>query len=252
MNLSSSKNSQLILLVILIAALIFAAYYYVVMPKREQVDSLNRSIDSLNTEISSIQATITQTQAEQSKETTNVFTIEKKLPSSREVDELLLNIEEIEYVTDSLVLSIAFNGYDSSVADAGIGLQNEDAAATDSNAPTDPNAAPNTTDPNATSDPNNGVQNTEGQTVNAGTSPEPGLAMNLPPELKMISFSLEIESPDYNHLMQFIDEIENLERIMKVDSINFSLPGEEVNFQEDVPESITASIQVTTFYYEGQ
>lgn len=245
MNLTGSKNSQLILLVALIAALIFAVYYYVVLPKQEQVDSLNRSIHSLNTEISTIQTTIAQKQAEQAEQTPNVFALQKKLPQSRKVDELLLNIEEIEYVTDSLVLSIAFNDYDTSAADAGIGLQNEEVTTTDPN-------AENTTDPNTTVDPNAGAPTTEGQAVNEGEAPGQNFAINLPPELKMISFSLEIESPDYQHLLQFIDELENLERIMHVDSINFTLPGEEVNLRGDVIETVTASIQVTTFYYEGE
>ncbi|KGR79641.1 hypothetical protein [Ureibacillus manganicus] len=232
MNLSSSKNTQIILLVALIAALIFAVYYYLVLPKQSEVDALNRSINSLNTEISTIQEQIGQEQAARKVKTSSALSLRKKMPNSRKVDELLLNIEEIEYVTDSLVLSISFNDYDSSAQDAGIGFQNEEET---------------TTDPNA----QNTTETTEGETGNENASPF-NLGMDLPPELKMISFSMQVQSPDYNRLLQFIDEIEKLERIMHVDSINFSLPGEDAEFNEDASDIVTASIQVTTFYYEGE
>ncbi|WP_339288792.1 hypothetical protein [Ureibacillus sp. FSL K6-0786] len=35
------------------------------------------------------------------------------------------------------------------------------------------------------------------------------------------------------------------------DIIDFSLPGEENEFAEDPVDSIEATVQVTTFYYEG-
>ncbi len=62
-----------------------------------------------------------------------------------------------------------------------------------------------------------------------------------------------MESPDLQHLVHFIKEIEKIERIMHVDIIEFTLPGEENEFAEQPVErdSIEATVQVTTFYYEG-
>jgi len=53
-------------------------------------------------------------------------------------------------------------------------------------------------------------------------------------------------------LLQFIQELESLDRIMHVDAINYSLLGEEAEFEEDVTDTVNASIQVTTFYYDGE
>lgn len=246
MNLSSNKNTQVILLVALIATLIFAVYYYLVLPKQGEVDALNQSIQSLNTEIATIQSSITQLESNQGSSTTNFFALRQKVPPTSDVDELLLNIEEIEYVSNSLVLSISINDSGSSAAEAGIGIT----------PPEDPSAYPNSTgDPNAvnpTEMPNSGTETTEGEVVNETAPSNSPIATSLPPELKLLSFSIEVESPDYNKLLKFIYELENLDRIMHIDSISYSLPGEEVQFEEDATQSVSATIQVTTFYYEGE
>ncbi|BDH61285.1 hypothetical protein MTP04_14150 [Lysinibacillus sp. PLM2] len=248
MKISSGKNTQTILLIALIAALIFAVYYYVVLPKQSEADALNRSVNDLKHQISTLQSSIAQIETDRAKNTPNIYGLRKKVPETREVDELLLNIEEIEYVTNSFVSSIAFNNYDSPAADAGIGITVPEGE----QAPEDGTVDPNVNNPTATNTENTGTPNTEGEPVDETAPENSSLAGTLPPELKLISFSLQVESPDYARLLRFIDEIENLERIMHVDSISFSLPGEEVEFMEEEPESVSASIQVTTFYYEGK
>ena len=67
----------------------------------------------------------------------------------------------------------------------------------------------------------------------------------------MLTFVIGLASPDFEHLVDFVKEIEKLERIMHIDIIEFSLPGEEDEFAEEPQKSIKATIQVTTFYYEG-
>lgn len=246
MNLSSGKNTQILLLVALVAALLFAVYYYVVLPKQREEDALHRSIQTLNSEISTIQTSINQLEAENAQHSTNIYSLEKKVPRTQEIDELLLNIEEIEYVSNSYVTSISFSE-GTPVADAGIGIQTEEAVNPDQNATTNQNAS---TNQNATTDPNTNAQGTEDQTADENV--EPTFMIDLPPELKMLSFTLEITSPDYNHLLQFINEIESLERIMHIDTISYSLPGEQAVIDENVSPTVQASIQVTTFYYEGK
>lgn len=235
MKLSSSKNTQVILLVLLVVALLFAVYYYLVLPKQSEVDSLNRSVSSLENEISTLQSSIKEKETITTNGSANLFALGKKVPQSREIDKLLLNIEEIQYVTDSIVMSMNFSDYDSSAENANIGIDTPETDE-DGEAPTD--------------DTNADTQKTEGETVNE--SPLASLSGTLPPELKLVTFNLEILSPDYKRLLEFIDELESLERIMHVDAISYSLPGEEAEFEEEDINHVTASIQVTTFYYEGQ
>jgi len=236
MKISSSKNSSVLLLTALVAALIFAVYYYVVIPKKEEVDMLNSSVSSLQTEITSIQEQLNAVESGSNKES-NIFALRKKVPQNREIDGLLLNIEEIAYVTKSNVQSINFNNYDSLVSESGFSTPETQEEST-----TSETEETETTDAEATEN---------GEPVQEEV-PTSTLAQSLPPELKLITFNLSVESPDYDQLLEFIKEIENLERVMHIDTISYSLPGEENEFAEDASDVASASIQVTTFYYEGE
>lgn len=216
MKLSSGKSTTTLLLVVLVAALLFAVYYYVVLPKQQEADSLSRSVNSLQTEITTLQEQIDEAQL-----TTNLsdeFMLRKKVPATRAIDELLLNIEEIEYLTGSRINSINFNNYDSLVSESEL-------------APT----------------PEENEQTNEEDTTEE--TPVSNIAIDsLPPSLKMITVEIELESPNYARLQTFIKELERLDRTMHVDTIEYELPGEELEFGES--EVIEATIQVTTFFYE--
>lgn len=219
---SGNKNSSLLLVIALVAALLFAFYYYVVLPKKEELNSTQNTISSTRTEIRSMQEQIAKLENEQAIET-NIFSLRKRLPQSREIDQLLLNIEEIEYVSGTRVLNINFNNYDSLVSES---MKQEQTAP---------------------------EENTEGEEVEGEEKETPISSIDistLPSELKLITFVLDVEAPDYNSLLTFIEEIENLERIMHIDALNFELPGEESVIQNE-EETVTVSVQVTTFYHEG-
>ncbi|SOB93975.1 hypothetical protein SAMN05880501_101731 [Ureibacillus xyleni] len=228
---SGSKNSSLLLLIALIAALLFALYYYVVLPKKEELDLTQNSISSAQTEIKTLQDQIAQLETEQAIET-NSFALRKKLPQSREIAQLLLNIEEIEYVSGTRVLNMNFNNYDSLVSES---IKQEEETAPEENTNTE-----ETTPENAE----------EGETEEEETPISSIDISTLPSELKLITFVIDVEAPNYNNLLKFIEEIENLERIMHVDALNFELPGEE-SVILDEEETVTVSLQVTTFYHEG-
>ena len=239
MKLSSSKNLGPILIVSLVAVLLFAVYYYIVLPKQDEADILDRSVDSLRSEISTLNEQIVSIQEEQSIENANEFVLRKKVPASREIDDLLLNIEEIEYVSGSRIESIEFNNYDSLVSASGL---------------TDPNAVP-ATEENADGQTEaseeqatDTMSETEEQTP---TTPVSTIAVeSLPVNLKLVTFEVGVESPNAENLQKFIKEIEQLERVMHIDTIEYTLPGEENTYAEEASDIVSATIQVTTFYYE--
>lgn len=219
---SGNKNSSLLLVIALVAALLFSFYYYVVLPKKEELNSTQNTISSTRTEIRSMQEQIAKLENEQAIET-NIFSLRKRLPQSREIDQLLLNIEEIEYVSGTRVLNINFNNYDSLVSES---MKQEQTAP---------------------------EENTDGEEEEGEEKETPISSIDistLPSELKLITFVLDVEAPDYKSLLTFIEEIENLERIMHIDALNFELPGEESVIQNE-EETVTVSVQVTTFYHEG-
>ncbi|MER2000774.1 MAG: potassium transporter, partial [Lysinibacillus sp.] len=189
---------------------------------------------------------------------TNEFAIRKKLPDNRSIEQLLLNIEEMEYVTGSRITSISFNNYDALVSGSGFA---------DPNAPKidettqDPNAQTTETTTTATTtsqEPTNTTETTTTETTTTESTETDTTEMPissidvtaLPTNLKMITFNLEVEAPNEKSLMSFIKEIEKLERIMNVENVEFSLPGEENSYTPDASDIVSTTVQVTTFYYE--
>jgi len=225
-SISSSKNGTLLLIIALALALLFALYSFVVKPKQEVAQSLRTEINYLNTEIASLEENMADKQTQLSKTDINELTLRKKVPKDREIDSLILSIEEIEYVTGSQIRHIEFNNYDTLVSDS------------------------NLLNPTENSEDNEGLgildelQQTEELPVSS-IAEEP-----LPQSLKLVTFIIEVISPNEPKLLQFIREVEQIERIMHIDSINFDLTGEKDQIFEDISDVVTAEVQVTTFYYE--
>lgn len=244
-SISSSKNGRLLLVIALAMALLFAVYYYFVKPVQDEEQSIHSEISSLKTEISALEETIAIHQTQLSQMSTNEFVLRKKVPASRELDALILSIEETEYLTGSRVQSIEFNNYDALVSSSGL---------------QDPMASSQPEDGQPTTDGSERVESSEpatNESVEAESTevsealPVSTIAVEtLPPSLKLVTFNINVAAPNDVNLLQFIEEIEKKERVMRIDIIDFALPGEEDKFTEEASEIVTADIQVTTFYYE--
>ena len=224
-SISSSKNGTLLLIIALAMAILFALYSFVVKPKQEEAQSIRTEINYLNTEIKSLEQNMVDRQSQYSATDVNEFMLRKKVPNNRNIDSLILSIEEIEYVTGSLIRRIEFNNYDTLVSNS------------------------NLLNPTENSDDESlGILDELQQTEELPVSTiveEP-----LPQSLKLVTFIIEVTSPNEPNLLQFIREVEQIERIMHIDSIDFDLAGEEDQLYEDTSEVVTAEVQVTTFYYE--
>ena len=55
---------------------------------------------------------------------------------------------------------------------------------------------------------------------------------------------------DYEHLLLFLREVEAIERVVRIDSIEFEQIGEVEFAQIDPDERISVTVQLTTFYSE--
>lgn len=222
--LKDEKNSGVLFLLVLGVALLFAVYYYVVLPKKEDVSVIQNSITTLQSEVFKIQEQITIAKSDASDIASDTFALRKKLPQDRAMTELLLSIEEIEFVSESRILSLDFNNYDTTVVDSTL------------------------------QEPSQLEAMVEGmETGEVDTAPVSEIAQEaLPVDLKMLTFSVNVESPNAEKFTLFLKELESLERVMRVDTIDYSLPGEENEFAEDKSAIVLATIQVTTFYYEGE
>ena len=242
MQLSGGKNSGPLLITAVVLALLFAVYYYVVLPKQGEAQEKQSAVNHLKSEISTMREQIALINEEDNGIMDSEFIIRKQLPASREIDQLLLSFEEAEYISGSRILGISFNNYGSLVSASGLAQPEEEALVDEAN---DADAIDGATEGDAASE--EGAESTALQEDMPVSTMAPE---SLPDNLKMITFEVEVESPDYDQLQQFIREIEGLERVMHIDAIEYALPGEEASLTEEASTIVSANIQVTTFYFE--
>lgn len=239
MKLSSSNQTTVILLLVLVGALLFAMYYYVISPKKEQVEQLESSIASIESEIASIEQEIDKINENKQLDSATLLEMRKKVPTKRDIQQLLLNIDETQYVSGTKIISVDFNNYDTEVS----GSELSDPYGSSEEEGSEENGTDESSDDT--------TEEAAGET--SDEMPVSRISKDvLPPELKLITFEIKIASPDFDHIVTFIKEVEKIERIMHIDLIDFSLPGEENEFAEDPEKEVEATIQVTTFYYEGE
>ena len=225
--LLNSKKSGILLLVLLIASLLFALYYYVILPKKDEVRAKEASIQSLQTEIKSLEQSLTSFDEQLEVPMQETLEMQKKVPSVRAVEQVLRDMVEIEEVTGTRMESLTFNNYDEPVANANVDQTNTVAEAEEK-------------------------VNEENQ-ENTETPPVSTIAQeNIPPELKLVTFTFDIGALTFDSMVTFLKEVEKLERVMKIDTINMTIPGEKEKLDKEADNTIKATVQITTFYYEGQ
>ncbi|MGE7949520.1 potassium transporter [Lysinibacillus sp. NPDC093688] len=240
--MTSSKNSTILILTAFVAAILFALYYYIVTPKLEEVDAKESSINSLQQEISTIQKQIALIEENGKSASTSNLTLRKKVPQTRAIEEVIRNIEEIEAVTGTRVEAMDFNNYDSLVMDSTM----TDPNSTNSEEQVEPKQSANKAEEQAVAK-NDETPETQDKIPTATFTKD-----SLPKELKLVTFNIDVAALDNKAMVEFIKEIEKIDRVMKIDAIDFTSTGEEAKFQEDADTTLKSTIQVTTFYYEGQ
>lgn len=240
--MTSSKNSTILILTAFIAAILFALYYYIITPKLEEVDAKESSISSLQQEMSTIQKQIALIEEKGNSASASNLSLRKKVPQTRAIEEVIRNIEEIEAVTGTRVEAMDFNNYDSLVMDSTM----TDPNSINSEEQADLKQSANEAEEQAV-DKNDETPEVKEKIPTATFSKD-----SLPKELKLVTFSIDVVALDNEAMVEFIKEVEKIDRVMKIDAIDFTLTGEEEKFQEDADTTLKSTIQVTTFYYEGQ
>lgn len=227
MKLSTNENRTIFMLLIVIAFVVVSAiYYYAVYPKIEEKNQTRQSIDAIELEIEQLHQTFMSTSGVKSK-TDNEFELRKKLPGQREISALLMSLQEIELVSDAKINEILFNDYDALVSQSNLADE-------------------------VHSEEEKASANEESEEVKEEVPVTNIDIAALPEHLKLLTLQLHVDVKDEAHLLQFIQEIEALERVIRVDDIRFTLRGEAELAVEEPDETIGVTLQLTTFYAETE
>ncbi|MGR6118651.1 hypothetical protein ACTHHL_19760 [Aeribacillus composti] len=230
-------------LIVLLFLLIGVVYMYTVKPLKDDVALAQLDANQLEVEMKQLEAQLNKSKTDKEE---NTAQLEKKMPLSRNMDQLLLDLQEAEYVSGSQIQNISFQD-EQTLSESE--LLSEENNKTDTNENKEQNksaemeSATNQSENENTDAPSNQSEN---QSASNETSEKEKYK-----NVKLITFNLSVVSPDFKHFLQFLQEIEKLERITRVDVLSFTKPGEKELLEDETNQTITMEIQLTTFYFDS-
>jgi type IV pilus assembly protein PilO len=223
MKLKLSRKEKLILLagILLVLLLIAIAQFMMLSPLKSELVTKEQS---LQTEQKLLDGIIEKKADETNKVVEDTRELQKKVPVTPLQEQFILDLDRAENVSNSLVRSMSFS-------------KDTDVTITP---PVQENAA-------------NGETNTdeslEVKTVQEVEAEKEAQTANTVTGLKKLTISLSVESPTYEDLEKFISTLESLNRIVVVESINYS-GGQEITSLDKEPaeEKLSYSLSVSAYY----
>ncbi|EKN64971.1 hypothetical protein P9E76_11160 [Schinkia azotoformans] len=220
MNLQlTKKNLALIFSVLFLVALVVGSYFYFLNPLKTKIKLLQ---DELTTEEKLYDALAQQVGDTKTGVIENSRFLQKKLPVESFLEQFLLDLEKAEVVSNSLIEDMSFQ--DNAVSENDVIME----------------------------DSGDQVDEQENEAANVNESEETGQQASsvpsIPEGIKRVTVNLTVTSANFFDMIKFLETIEHLERITKIDSLSFT-GGKEILSIDDELEELTYTVVLSTFYY---
>ena len=228
MKLRFSKRDSIIIgfVALLVVIILVYAQFFKLAPLKSDLGMKQQSLESEQKllEIAS------QKKAEDTKKTSeDTKELQKKLPVEPLQEQLILDLEKAENLSNSKISSMSFSK-DADVTTAADPASTETAT---SQQTTENQTPANQTPVNqATTNQDTAAQQAAASQVNG---------------MKKLTVSLSVESPSYEELEKFVGTLESLKRIIVVESISYS-GGEEITSLAQEEKPLTYSLTFSAFY----
>lgn len=219
--------------------LYFGAYNLFIKPVKAEISMLEDSRDMYLTQI----GTLGENPSTETKAPVHSVELQRKVPVSPMVEQLVLDLEKAETVSNSKIESVTFAESEDAF------LPPAEPEAVQSEAP-----AEETESPEAPADQS---ENAEVPSESSDTPPaqpvsaqETSALPAAPEGLRRILISLEVTSSHYFDMEAFISELENQQRVAKVDLLTFNGVKELTSLDQEA-EPLKYSLQVSAFYMDS-
>ncbi|MGD6832054.1 pilus assembly protein PilO [Sutcliffiella halmapala] len=144
----------------------------------------------------------------------NTMELQRKIPVTSYVEQLILEFEKAEVVSNSRIMNMTFGDADFSASTTTLDEYVESNSSTDTE----------------------------------GTAEQQTEQAYLPEGLKKVTVNLSIESDNYEDLTTFLEELEGLTRITQIESVAFTGLPELTSIAQELT-SLTYSVQLSAFYH---
>lgn len=225
MNLRISKKQAglIFLVILLLVSFVAGAYFLFIKPVNDQLERKQSELKMANQGLEMIENSLKRSTE---KTIENSMELQKKVPVKRLLDQLLLNIDKAEIISDTTINEIKLNG---SAEDEEIAFETDE------------------TETEQT-EPEN-IETTETETENTEAIDSTKiLEEKLPNGIKKVSITMNGEALTYFELEKFISSLESLQRIVKVEALKFT-GLEEIHSVEQEEQKVQFELTVAGYYF---
>ncbi|WP_053364229.1 hypothetical protein [Bacillus sp. FJAT-27251] len=231
MSLKLEKKELMILLsaVILVGLMFLGGYYLYLSPKKNELGNKEVQLKTEEDLLAAIQTKVAGVSAPSAE---SVAELQKKVPVKQQLEQLILDLNKAEVVSDSFITSMGFS-------------EGEVTPRTDENAEGAAEGGEPAAESEAATETAAGAEGTEGaEAAGDAEQPEP---VPLPEGIKKLNVSIAVKSPGYNELMKFLEALESLNRRVVIESVAFS-GGAELTSLDTEKEEMSYSLTLAAFY----
>lgn len=207
-----------VVLVAMLIGLAFGSYQFLLQPKKIVLQQKQAELQLVEEELEIIGNRVMQLKE---RIVIHSLDMQKEVPVKPLLDQLLLDIDRAEYLSNSRVSSVGVASTEEEVSFEATRTDEEDGEDDEID---------------------------EREAVEGEEAEETIIEKDLPRGMQMIRLSIQAEADHYLDIEKFIDVLQTMQRVIRVDSINFS-GGSEITAVEDDINPISYSVNVTAFYY---
>ncbi len=224
-----------------------ASYYYFIPPLNNKIAQAEEQLTTEKKLLEVVQSQ--QQQVEMKLSPYELQLLLRQVPVRPLVDQFILDLEKAEIYSDSMIVNYGFADEEFSGVEVSSESQNNQTEANSQSSVNNPteadsqNSENNQAEADAQSSENNqaeaDAQSSENNQAEADTQSNENS--------HRVTVTMSVISPGYEELLNFLERIEQLERVTKIDELSFS-GYPEVTMVEQTAEEITFSIAISTFY----
>ncbi|WP_456278113.1 LysM peptidoglycan-binding domain-containing protein [Bacillus sp. AK128] len=228
----SSKQIKILIFSLVVIVLSYTGIYLLFSSKWDSETTLLNSSLKVEEQQTSILEEKLNASQEQTLESTN--TLQQKIPVDPLVEQLILDLEKAETVSNSFISSMSFT--DGSFTQSSSLEQYQQFLAKDQARSGTSDALTEEGEETENSEQTEVVEETEEQLTPLG--------------LEQVEVSLNVESPNFFDMKTFLNSIESLTRIVRVDSLSFAgLP--ELTSLDQTISTLKYTVVISTYYFPG-
>lgn len=237
MNEFYQENKKvLIIFTAFLFVVVIVLYFLLVQPLKTDLDATNKNITNLEEEKVLITTQISNFDLEEKELDIDQLIYENKIPSERDLDDYILALQGLEFITNSKIESVSI-AYDSGTGH----IEVEEEVVPEPSTPED-------------SEDGEAAEVEEADTEEPVEQPiiDPTIVKEKPESLEVMVVTIAATSPNFEEFIHLIEAIESQDRISIVSNLNFTTPTENdiytSEFEVDT-KKIEFTASFTTFYY---